>query len=108
MAAQFRMVRKVRKDFTRQIAKTRNSGDQFEQLGDYVRDWVEREERCERRYITKRYLCSLPLKDQQIFISRRETEKLCRLVMLLFDEAELTFSEMKKILNCIELSEEAA
>lgn len=108
MAAQLRMVRKVRKDFTRQIAIIQNSVDQFTQLDDYVRDWVDQEERNERRYITKRYLCSIPLKNQQMCIGRKETKKLCRLVMLLFDEAELTFSEMKKILNCIELSEEAA
>lgn len=109
LAEQRKKVRRIRKEFTRQIAKTQNTGERFGQLRDYVmRYWADREERDERRHITKNYLCSLFLKNQQTFLSRKETEKICELVMHLFSEAVLTFPEMKKVLDSIEISEEAA
>ena len=91
------------------MAKTRNTETQFKQLLDYVqRYYTGRRSRKERRFIVKRYLCSLFERKQGMLIVQKEAEALCQLATVLFVKAELDFSELKWILNQVEFKKEAA
>ena len=102
-------IRAIRKEFDLLVAKTRNTETQFKQLLDYVqRYYTGRRSRKERRFIVKRYLCSLFERKQGMLIVQKEAEALCQLATVLFVKAELDFSELKWILNQVEFKKEAA
>ena len=102
-------IRAIRKEFDLLVAKTRNTETQFKQLLDYVqRYYTGRRSRKERRFIVKRYLCSLFERKQGMLIVQKEAESLCQLATVLFVKAELDFSELKWILNQVEFKKEAA
>lgn len=102
-------IRAIRKEFDMLVAKTRNTETQFKQLLDYVqRYYTGRRSRKERRFIVKRYLCSLFERKQGMLIVQKEAEALCQLATVLFVKAELDFSELKWILNQVEFKKEAA
>ena len=102
-------IRTIRKEFDLLVAKTRNTETQFKELLDYVqRYYTGRKPRKERRFIVKRYLCSLFERKQGMLIVQKEAESLCQLATVLFVKAELDFSELKWILNQVEFKKEAA
>lgn len=106
---QFRKKRKIRKKFTRYIAKIRNTKEQFAKLRDYVQKYyIDKEDGKQRKYITKRYLCSLFQKNPRMLLGQREVKDLCELAMALFTEEELSFSEMREMMGHVEIREEAA
>jgi len=97
----------IRKDFDRRVAKSRGTDTQFAELYDYVERYCrEREEKKEKRYITKRYLCSLFQRNPCMLLEREEAGSLCKLLRFLFLKEELTFEEMKRMLDCVEVEEE--
>lgn len=109
LMGQIKKKREIRKKFTRYIAKTRKTEKQFAKLRDYVQKYyTDKDVRKQRKYITKRYLCSLFQKNPQMLLGQKETEDLCGLAMFLFTETELSFSEMREMLEHIEIREEAA
>jgi hypothetical protein len=102
-------IRAIRKEFDLLVAKTRNTETQFKELLAYVqRYYTGKKSRKERRYIVKRYLCSLFQRNPGMLIVQKEAEALCELATVLFVKAELDFSELKWILNQIEFKKEAA
>lgn len=106
---QIRKKRKIRKKFTRYIAKIRNTKEQFAKLRDYVQKYcIDKEAGKQRKYITKRYLCSLFQKNPRMLLGQKEVEDLCELAMALFTEEELSFSEMREMMGHVEIREEAA
>lgn len=106
---QIRKKRKIRKKFTRYIAKIRNTKEQFAKLRDYVQKYyIDKETGKQRKYITKRYLCSLFQENPRMLLGQKEVEDLCELAMVLFTEGELSFSEMREMMGHVEIREEAA
>lgn len=102
-------IRAIRKEFDLLVAKTRNTETQFKELLAYVqRYYTSKKSRKERRYIVKRYLCSLFQRNLEMLIVQKEAEALCELATVLFVKAELDFSELKWILNQVEFKKEAA
>ena len=96
----------IRKDFTRQVAEIRNTDRHFPGLYDYVQEYgYESDEKKEKRYITKRYLCSLFRGNSGMLLERKEAGSLCGLLKFLFMKEELTFAEMKWILGFVEVKE---
>lgn len=96
----------IRKDFTRQVAEIRNTDRHFPGLYDYVQEYgYESDEKKEKRYITKRYLCSLFQGNSGMLLERKEAGSLCGLLKFLFMKEELTFAEMKWILGFVEVKE---
>ena len=97
----------IRKDFDWRVAKSRGTDTQFAELYDYVERYCrEREEKKEKCYITRRYLCSLFQKNPCMLLERKEAGSLCKLLRFLFLKEELTFEEMKRMLDCVEVEEE--
>jgi hypothetical protein len=91
------------------VAKTRNTETQFKELLAYVQKYYTgKKSRKERRYIVKRYLCSLFQRKPGMLIAQKEAEALCELATVLFVKAELDFSELKWILNQVKFRKEAA
>ncbi len=107
LVEQRKKIRDIRKDFSLYVAKARKTGCQFEKLWKYVQkynyDWKNQKE---RNYIIKRYLCGLFKNKTQVILEKKEIENLCKLVQYLFLEEELTFFEMRQILDLIENKEE--
>ncbi len=106
---QMNKIRSIHKDFSLYVAKARKTGKQFEELWNYL-DWhrFDREYKKERRYITKRYLCGLFRKEPRIVLEHGEAVNFCRLLLLLFEKAEMTLPEMKDLMDHIEMEKEEA
>ena len=103
---QRRTIDAIRSGFTRQVAEIRNTDRHFAGLYDYVQGYCyESEEKKERHYITKKYLCSLFQRGSSMVLERKEVGSLCDLLKFLFLKEELTFAEVKWILGFVEVKE---
>ena len=107
LSEQRKRIEAIRKDFNWRVAKSRSTDTRFTELYDYVERYCrEREEKKEKCYITKRYLCCLFERTPCMLLERKEVGSLCNLLSFLFLKKELTFAEMKRILGCVEVKEE--
>lgn len=103
---QRRTIDAIRSGFTRQVAEIRNTDRHFARLYDYVQGYCyESQEKKERHYITKKYLCSLFQRGSSMVLERKEAGSLCDLLKFLFLKEELTFAEVKWILSFVEVKE---
>ena len=106
MLEQRRKIAAIRKDFTRWVAKNRNSFRHFAELCVYAMECsYDSEKEKEKCFITKRYLCNLFQKEPVMVLERPEAERLYSLLQHLFMKDELTFAELKWILSFVEVKE---
>lgn len=106
MLEQRRKIAAIRKDFTRWVAKNRNTCRHFAELCVYALERsYDSEKEKEKCFITKRYLCNLFQKEPVMVLERPEAESLYSMLQHLFRKDELTFAELKWILSFVEVKE---